>query len=77
MGALVLTFLSLQTDFEISQGKVDSLIKKPKRSDRENVSLAKAEAELANAKEVRSSALNLCQIPQSNNHVSDISICRR
>lgn len=44
--------VSLQTDFEISQGRVDSLMKKPKRSERENASLAKAEAELATTKEV-------------------------
>ncbi|KXG50005.1 uncharacterized protein PGRI_059730 [Penicillium griseofulvum] len=40
-----------KTDFEISQGRVDSLLKKQKRTDRENVSLAKAEVELANTKE--------------------------
>ncbi|CAG8007283.1 unnamed protein product [Penicillium salamii] len=47
-----------KTDFEISQGRVDSLLKKPKRSERENVNLAKAEAELATAKEVRITGLS-------------------
>ena len=42
-----------QTDFERYQSRVDSLIHKPKRSDRENANLAKAEADLANAKQVR------------------------
>ena len=41
-----------QSDYERFQGKVDSLIHKPKRSDRENAALAKAEAELTVAKEV-------------------------
>ncbi|KAJ5576044.1 hypothetical protein N7535_002970 [Penicillium sp. DV-2018c] len=41
-----------KTDYEISQGRVDSLQKKPKRSERDNANLAKAEAELANKKEV-------------------------
>ncbi|OQE39996.1 hypothetical protein PENCOP_c006G01110 [Penicillium coprophilum] len=45
-----------KTDFEISQGRVDSLAKKQKRTDRENVSLAKAEAELANTKEAYQAA---------------------
>jgi hypothetical protein len=54
-----------QTDFEVSQGRVDSLLKKPKRSDRENASLAKAEAELANTKEVPFHILNL-RVVQSN-----------
>lgn len=54
-----------QTDFEISQGRVDSLMKKPKRSDRENASLAKAEAELANTKEVPFHILN-ARVIQSN-----------
>ncbi|KAJ5836542.1 hypothetical protein N7447_002568 [Penicillium robsamsonii] len=45
-----------KTDFEISQGRVDSLMKRPKRTDRENVSLAKAEAELANTKEAYQAA---------------------
>lgn len=44
---------SQQSDFERSQSRVDSLLKKPKRSDRDNVNLAKAETELANAKSVR------------------------
>jgi hypothetical protein len=43
---------TLQTEFEIYQGKVDSLIHKPKRSDRENANLAKAQVDLASAKEV-------------------------
>jgi hypothetical protein len=42
-----------QSDFERSQGRVDGLLKKPKRSDRDNVNLAKAETELANVKVVR------------------------
>ncbi len=41
-----------QSDFERFQSKVDSLIHKPKRTDRENVNLAKAEADLSTAKEV-------------------------
>lgn len=41
-----------QSDFERFQNKVDSLIHKPKRSDRENANLAKAEADLSTAKEV-------------------------
>lgn len=41
-----------QSDFERFQSKVDGLIHKPKRSDRENVNLAKAEADLSTAKEV-------------------------
>ncbi|CAI7646453.1 unnamed protein product [Penicillium glandicola] len=45
-----------KTDFEISQGRVDSLMKKLKRTDRENVSLAKAEVELANTKEAYKAA---------------------
>ncbi|EKV12394.1 Amphiphysin, isoform 2 [Penicillium digitatum] len=45
-----------KTDFEICQGRVDSLMKKPKRTDRENVNLAKAEVELANAKEAYQAA---------------------
>ncbi|OQE12617.1 hypothetical protein PENVUL_c001G08076 [Penicillium vulpinum] len=45
-----------KTDFEISQGRVDSLMKKSKRTDRENMSLAKAEAELTNAKEAYQAA---------------------
>ncbi|KAJ5350437.1 hypothetical protein N7541_008164 [Penicillium brevicompactum] len=45
-----------KTDFEISQSRVDSLMKKPKRSERENASLAKAEAELASTKELYQAA---------------------
>ncbi|EPS34699.1 hypothetical protein PDE_09663 [Penicillium oxalicum 114-2] len=41
-----------KSDYERFQGKVDSLIHKPKRSDRENAALAKAEAELTVAKEI-------------------------
>jgi hypothetical protein len=41
-----------QSDYERFQSKVDGLIHKPKRSDRENVNLAKAEADLSTAKEV-------------------------
>ena len=39
-------------DFELYQGRVDNSKKKMKRSDRENASLAKSEAELARAKQV-------------------------
>ncbi|CDM35969.1 hypothetical protein DTO013E5_5471 [Penicillium roqueforti] len=45
-----------KTDFEISQGRVDSLMKKPKRTDRDNANLAKAEAELADTKEAYQAA---------------------
>ncbi|KAJ5794809.1 hypothetical protein N7457_001408 [Penicillium paradoxum] len=45
-----------KSDFEISQGRVDSLMRKSKRTDRENASLAKAEAELANTKEAYQAA---------------------
>ncbi|KAJ5756543.1 hypothetical protein N7533_006086 [Penicillium manginii] len=45
-----------KTEFEIYQGKVDSLIHKPKRSDRENANLAKAQVDLASAKEVYQAA---------------------
>ncbi|KAJ5461840.1 uncharacterized protein N7458_003392 [Penicillium daleae] len=41
-----------KSDYERFQSKVDSLIHKPKRSDRENATLAKAEADLSTAKEV-------------------------
>ncbi|KAJ5104813.1 hypothetical protein NUU61_002160 [Penicillium alfredii] len=43
-------------DFERHQGRVDGLVKKPKRSDRDNTNLAKAETELANAKVVYQAA---------------------
>jgi hypothetical protein len=39
-------------DFEHYQSRVDSSLKKTKRSDRDNAALAKAEADLAKAKEV-------------------------
>ncbi|KAJ5388582.1 hypothetical protein N7509_011123 [Penicillium cosmopolitanum] len=45
-----------KTEFEIYQGKVDSLIHKPKRSDRENANLAKVQVDLASAKEVYQAA---------------------
>ncbi|KAJ5775447.1 uncharacterized protein N7511_000458 [Penicillium nucicola] len=45
-----------KSDFERSQGRVDGLTKKPKRSDRDNVNLAKAETELATAKELYKAA---------------------
>ncbi|KAJ5177117.1 uncharacterized protein N7482_002994 [Penicillium canariense] len=45
-----------KSDFERFQGKVDGLIHKPKRSDRENANLAKAEADLSMAKEVYQAA---------------------
>ncbi|KAJ5907035.1 uncharacterized protein N7473_003951 [Penicillium subrubescens] len=41
-----------KSDYERFQSKVDGLIHKPKRSDRENVNLAKAELDLSMAKEV-------------------------
>lgn len=41
-----------QSDFERDQHKVDSLTHKPKRTDRDNANLAKAEADLASTKEV-------------------------
>jgi hypothetical protein len=44
---------SLQSDFERHKGKVDSLMAKGKRSDRDNANLAKANADFAAAKEVR------------------------
>ncbi|KAJ5317632.1 hypothetical protein PENANT_c038G01223 [Penicillium antarcticum] len=45
-----------KADFERFQGRVDGLLKKPKRSDRDNMNLAKAETELANAKVVYQAA---------------------
>ncbi|KAF7713018.1 Uncharacterized protein PECH_003836 [Penicillium ucsense] len=41
-----------KSEFERFQSKYDSLIHKPKRSDRENAALAKAEADLTVAKEI-------------------------
>ena len=43
----------LQLDYEHFQSRVDSSLKKAKRSDRDNAILAKAEVDLARAKEVR------------------------
>jgi uncharacterized protein involved in exopolysaccharide biosynthesis len=65
-----------QTDFEVSQSRVDSLMKKPKRSDRENASLAKAEAELAITKEVHISKFECCKTTESND-IAGVSSCRR
>jgi hypothetical protein len=45
--------ISLQLDYEHFQSRVDSSMKKSKRSDRDNTILAKAEVDLAKAKEVR------------------------
>ncbi|KAJ6130720.1 hypothetical protein N7512_003500 [Penicillium capsulatum] len=45
-----------KVDFEKYQGKVDSLISKPKRSDRENANLDKANADCATAKDVYNAA---------------------
>jgi len=73
---IIVTNFSLQTDFEISQGRVDSLMKKPKRSDRENANLAKAEAELANTKEVHIQIPNCGEITQSND-IAGVPSCRR
>ncbi|KAJ5737589.1 uncharacterized protein N7483_002714 [Penicillium malachiteum] len=51
-----------KTDFERYQSKVDGLIHKQKRSDRDNANLAKAEAELASAKDYyRAADHDLCQ----------------
>lgn len=47
---------SAQLDYERYLGRVDTAMKKSKRSDRENAALAKAEVDLAKAKEVRSSS---------------------
>lgn len=41
-----------QSDFERYQSRVDGLLHKQKRSERDNANLTKAEAELANAKQV-------------------------
>lgn len=48
-----LLIILLQLDYEHFQSRVDSSLKKTKRSDRDNTILAKAEVELAKAKEVR------------------------
>ncbi|KAJ5221979.1 uncharacterized protein N7469_010866 [Penicillium citrinum] len=45
-----------KVDFEIYQGKVDGLIHKQKRSDRENANLSKAQLDLASAKEIYQAA---------------------
>lgn len=42
----------VQLDFERYQGRADTAQKKTKRSERENVALAKHEVDLARAKEV-------------------------
>ncbi|KAJ5573534.1 uncharacterized protein N7459_007961 [Penicillium hispanicum] len=44
-----------KADFERYQSRVDGLVHKTNRSERDNANLAKAEADLAHAKEVRSS----------------------
>ncbi|KAJ5089177.1 hypothetical protein N7532_007861 [Penicillium argentinense] len=45
-----------KSEFEVYQGKVDSLIHKPKRTERENANLVKARTDLASAKEVYQAA---------------------
>ncbi|KAJ5524252.1 hypothetical protein N7513_009370 [Penicillium frequentans] len=51
-----------KTDFERYQSKVDGLIHKGKRTERDNANLAKAEADLATAKEIyRAADEDLCQ----------------
>ena len=45
-------------DYERHQNKYDSYAKKVKRSDRDNVSMAKAETDLANAKDIYTTADN-------------------
>ena len=46
------SLIYLQLDFERYQGRVDNARKKTKRSERDNASLEKSEADLARAKEV-------------------------
>lgn len=53
MLALVLLADICQSDYERYQSRVDGLLNRQKRSERDNANLTKAEAELANAKEVR------------------------
>ncbi|KAJ5919727.1 hypothetical protein N7454_009562 [Penicillium verhagenii] len=51
-----------KTDFERYQSKVDSLIHKTKRTERDNANLAKAEADMATAKDIyRMADEDLCQ----------------
>lgn len=51
-------------------------MKKPKRTDRENVSLAKAEIELANTKEVQIPMPNATHRTRNTNRHLGLSSCR-